>query len=282
MAALDIRTAGARDIEMMRAWAVEEGWDQGLQDRHAFAAADPRGFLVGSVDGKPVACIAAIRYGDGHGFIGYFIARPEERGKGYGLTLFRAAMDRLAGRLVGLDGVPAQQDNYRRSGFHTAWENCRLVGHMSRVEFPDDGTETVDAGTVAFDELADYDRRFFPAPRDAFLSAWTSLPGHTALAVLRGGRVAGFGVIRPSTGPWRVGPLYADSPALAAALLAELATAAEGSVVSLDVPGPQTEFIALLKSAGLTMAGSNARMYTGAPPAIDQDGLFGITSGELG
>ena len=37
-------------------------------------------------------------------------------------------MTHLSGRTVGLDGVVAQQDNYRRSGFALAWRNARYEG----------------------------------------------------------------------------------------------------------------------------------------------------------
>ena len=38
-------------------------------------------------------------------------------GRGYGHRIWTVAMERLEGRMVGLDGVIAQQDNYRKSGF---------------------------------------------------------------------------------------------------------------------------------------------------------------------
>ena len=72
--------------------------------------------------------ISAVRYGSGFGFIGFYIVRPNFRGQGYGLQIWNAAMARLAGRTIGLDGVVAQQDNYRKSGFVLAWNNARFEG----------------------------------------------------------------------------------------------------------------------------------------------------------
>jgi hypothetical protein len=37
-------------------------------------------------------------------------------------------MERLAGRTIGPDGVVAQQDSYRLSGFELAWNNVRYEG----------------------------------------------------------------------------------------------------------------------------------------------------------
>ncbi len=88
--------------------------------RELKAKADPN--LVGD---PPVGCISAVSYGGAFGFIGLYIVVPEHRRNGYGIALWRSAMARLAGSNVGLDGVPAQQDNYRRSGFRLAYGNAR-------------------------------------------------------------------------------------------------------------------------------------------------------------
>lgn len=287
MTGFEITGASAADMELIRDWADEEGWNPGDSDRFAFAVADPEGFLVGRLDGEPVACVSAVRYGAGFGFIGFYIARPAVRGQGYGIRLWNAAMERLEGRLVGLDGVVAQQDNYRRSGFRPAWNNIRYEGvprDGGEPPVPDagPGAVIVNAATLPFRALAAYDRRFFPEPRDAFLSAWTGLPGRTALAAVRGGRIEGLGVIRPGSDAHRIGPLYAATPAVAAALLHALARHAPGEVLSVDVPDANAEATALFGGLGLTPAFETARMYTGPAPELALAELFGVTSLELG
>ncbi|WP_405786313.1 GNAT family N-acetyltransferase [Streptomyces sp. NBC_01367] len=282
MTGFEIVGASAADMRLIRDWADEEGWNPGDSDRFAFAVADPEGFLIGRLDGEPVACISAVRYGGGFGFIGFYIARPAVRGQGYGIRLWRAGMERLDGRLVGLDGVVDQQANYRKSGFRPAWNNFRYEG---TPQGDDDGAvevEVVDAGTLSFGRLAAYDRRFFPAPRDAFLSAWTGLPGRTALAAVRDGRIEGLGVIRPSSAAHRIGPLYAATPAVAASLLRELARRAPDGLVSVDVPDANPVAAALFERLGLAPAFETARMYTGPAPDLALTELFGVTSLELG
>ncbi|MFJ9943154.1 GNAT family N-acetyltransferase [Streptomyces erythrochromogenes] len=284
MTGFEITGASAADMEMIRGWADEEGWNPGDSDRFAFSVADPEGFLVGRLDGEPVACISAVRYGAGFGFIGLYIARPAFRGRGYGIRLWRAGMERLDGRLVGLDGVVEQQDNYRKSGFRSAWNNVRVEGVPQGGDGADGdgGVEIVDAATLPFGLLAAYDRRFFPAPRDAFLSAWTGLPGRTALAAVRDGRIEGLGVIRPCSAAHRIGPLYAANPAVAAALLRRLARHAPGGLVAVDVPDANPEATALFKGLGLVPTFEAARMYTGPAPDLALSELFGVTSLELG
>jgi hypothetical protein len=265
----------------MSAWADDEGWNPGNTDSLAFHATDPGAFLIGRLDGKPVTCISVVRYGAGFGFLGYYIARPEIRGQGYGIWIWRAGMARLAGRNVGLDGVVAQQENYRKSGFRRAWNNVRHEGVPGAVP-PPPGTVLVDARTLPFDRLAAYDRRFFPEARDSFLAPWISLPERSALAAVKDGEIAGFAVLRACRAASRIGPLYGASSEVAAALVSALAAKTPGRPVAVDVPDANPPAVALMQRLGLAPSFETARMYTGADPAIDRAGLFGVTSLELG
>ena len=122
-----VRTMSRAELDLAVDWAAAEGWNPGLHDAMAFHAADPGGFLVALRNDVPAACISVIRYGDDFGFLGFYIAHPSARGQGCGIQVWRAGMARLAGRTIGLDGVPAQQDKYRKSGFTLAWRNVRSV-----------------------------------------------------------------------------------------------------------------------------------------------------------
>ncbi|CAN5571110.1 hypothetical protein BH23CHL8_BH23CHL8_01660 [soil metagenome] len=159
---------------MLLGWAAAEGWNPGLHDAEAFHAADPEGFLLGWLDDEPVAGISLVRYDPAWAFLGLYIVRPEHRGQGHGLAIWRAAMARAEGRSVGLDGVVAQQANYARSGFALVRRNVRYVGRAPLGE-PGGGTAAgaglLPAAEVAFDTLARLDRSAFPAERPAFLCA---------------------------------------------------------------------------------------------------------------
>ncbi len=281
MSAFEISTASASELPKFGEWAHDEQWNPGLRDLQAFFATDPRGFLLGRLNGEAVASVSAVRYGTGYGFLGFYIARAAVRGQGYGIQLWRAAMDRLDGRTVGLDGVVDQQGNYRKSGFRRAWNHVRYEGVPAAEPAPGD-IRLIDARTVPFAELADYDRRFFPAPRDAFLSLWIALPGHTALAAVRDGRLCGFAVLRPARSAARVGPLYAGTPDIALALIDGLAATAPGTPLAIDVPDANPASVALVERLGLRPTFEAARMYTGPDPAIDLPGLFATTTLELG
>jgi ribosomal protein S18 acetylase RimI-like enzyme len=128
MTALAIRPMDRAGLALGIEWAAAEGWNPGLHDADAFHAADPGGFLLGTLGDEPVGMIAAVRHGTDFGFVGFYIVRPGFRGRGLGLALWRAGMARLEGRAVGLDGVVAQQANYRKSGFATLHANARYEG----------------------------------------------------------------------------------------------------------------------------------------------------------
>ena len=276
----EIATASADDVARIMDWAKDEGWNPANTDRFAFQAMDPAAFLMGRLDGEPVVSISVVRYGTGFGFLGCYIARPPVRGKGYGIRIWDAGMQRLAGRNVGLDGVPAQQANYRKSGFRLAWNNARHEGVPSPAPIPA-GVTFVDARSVPFDRLAAYDRRFFPEARDSFLAPWITMAERTALVALEDGEIAGFGVVRSAVTASRIGPLHAASAAIAGALIGRLAAAMPGPI-AVDIPDFNTAGVRLAGQLGLKPAFETARMYTGPDPAIDRAGLFGVASFELG
>jgi hypothetical protein len=281
MSNFEIATASADDVLRVMDWAKDEGWNPANTDWMAFHAVDPGAFLIGRLDGEPVVSISVTRYGAGLGFLGCYIARPPARGKGYGIQVWNAGMKRLAGRTVGLDGVPAQQANYKKSGYRLAWNNARHEGVLTATPSVPAGVSFADARSIPFDRLAAYDRRFFPEARDSFLAPWITAPERTALVALKDGEIAGFGVIRAAVTGARIGPLYAASPEIAAALIGKLAAAMPGPV-AIDVPEFNGPAKRLAGQLGLRPAFETARMYTGPDPAFDRTGLFGVTSLELG
>jgi len=256
-----IRTLQRDEIRLAIDWAAQEGWNPGLHDVPCFHAADPEGFLVAEVDRTPVGCISAVAYGGGFGFIGLYIVVPAWRGHGIGLRLWHAAISRLSGRVIGLDGVPAQQENYRRSGFTPAWRNIRYGG-IARPGEKAAPSAVVPLSSVDFDSLCRKDREVFPAPRTAFLREWCGMPESTGLAWLQNGRIGGWGVIRPCRAGHKIGPLVADEPMIASALYTGLCdTVQAGDAVFLDVPAPNAAAIALAQTNGMSGVFETARMY---------------------
>ena len=276
-----IRPMTEDEVSLAIEWAVLEGWNPGLNDAACFYAADADGFLVGLLDGEPVAAISAVRYGRTFGFLGLYIVKPQYRGQGYGLPIWKAAMARMQGRNIGLDGVPEQQANYHKSGFHYAYRNVRYEGTGGQPFQPDG--DIVELSTVPFPEVSDYDRPFFPDLRPQFLKTWIDQPESTSLGVRADGKLAGYGVIRPCRTGYKIGPLFADTPPLAQTLFSALtARVPADAPVCLDVPEPNPQAVALARSHRMKVVFETARMYTGPFPDTPMDKLFGVTTFELG
>ena len=291
-------------------WAAAEGWNPGLADHAHFLAQDPDGFFLGRLDGRPVSAVSVVAYDDAYAFLGFYLVRPELRGRGFGLATWRAGLEHAGTRTVGLDGVVAHQDTYRKSGFSFAYRTVRYAGTPT-ARAPWGGAEVkpdphgpaaartggrtiartgeLTGGLIEIGEdpelvraVAAYDGRCHPADRPEFVARWVTAPYHTALAVVRDERVRGYGVIRPARTGHRVGPLFADTLEDAAALFDALAAPVEGALVLLDVPEPNQAASSLAKERGLEPVFETARMYTGPIRQPSEQNIYGVTSLELG
>ena len=282
-----IRAMSAADMASITIpWMAAEGWNPGLHDAATFVAADPGGFLVGELDGEPIATVSGVRYSDAFAFLGCYVVAAPFRGQGYGMAVHEAARARLEGCVQGGDGVLENVAVYEQIGRVLAYRNARYEA----VRGPRDGTQgdadpTVDAAALPIERIEALDRPCFPAPRRAFLEAWLAQPDAFARA-LPGGDGAGlrgYGVIRRCVRGWKVGPLFADDAAAAEAILdALLARIPAGDPWVLDIPEPNALARALVARRAMTQVFATARMYTGPAPAIDLDRVFGVTTFELG
>ncbi len=276
---LRIRAMATSDLNLAADWAAAEGWNPGLADMPCFASIDPTGFLVGEFEGRPAAIISNVNYSADFAFLGFYIVRPDLRGRGLGIAIWNAALAHSGARVVGLDGVVAQQENYRKSGFALAYRNIRYGGAPANFEATCEGA--LPLGEVLFDLLARDDARCYPADRPTFLRAWFDAPGHVGRALVRDGDLAGWGIIRPCRNGRRIGPLYAvDSPA-AESILSALANSGEGEIF-IDVPEPNRAAVALAEELGMKPCFETARMYTGTIRPVAVDRIFGVTTLEVG
>jgi GNAT superfamily N-acetyltransferase len=276
-----IKTMDRKEIDIAIEWAAKEGWTPGLHDADCYYSADSNGFLIGLLGDEPIATISVIRYGESFGFLGFYIVRPEYRGKGYGIQIWNAGLKYLEGRIIGLDGVVAQQDNYKKSGFKLAYRNIRYEGvgggnhHLN--------SEIVYLSTLPFKTIDSYDRPFFPSNRSHFIKSWINQPDSHGLGILQNGKLAGYGVIRQCRSGYKIGPLSAESPELAESLFLALKSKVKPSEpVYLDTPEVNQAAVALAERYDMTVSFETARMYTGEMPDIPLNRLFGVTSFEIG
>ena len=261
--------------------AAKEGWNPGLDDADAFYAADPDGFLIGLLDGKPIACISVVSYENKFGFLGFYIVIPDFRGKGYGIQIWKAGIEKLKNHNIALDGVFAQQDNYRKSGFKFAYSNIRYEWINAKKDFRNDAI--VSTSNINLKRILEYDRNFFPADRSQFLIKWLKLPESYSYAAVHNGNVKGYGVIRKCRAGYKIGPLFADDAETAERLFLQLTSSVEiNAAIYLDVPEVNLKAMNLAERYKMKNVFGTARMYTEEIPDISVDRTYGVTTFELG
>ncbi|TMN72599.1 GNAT family N-acetyltransferase [Pseudoalteromonas sp. S1727] len=278
---LTIKVMSKEEVNIAVEWAALEGWNPGLHDAHSYYQADPHGFLIGYLGDEAVATISVVKYNSDFAFLGFYIVKPEYRGKGYGMQIWQAGLSYLKGCNIALDGVIEQQTNYKKSGFSFAYNNIRFAGIADGQLAKND--HIIELARLPFSAIADYEKPLFPAARADFLQSWISQANSHALGILDNDKLAGYGVIRACREGFKIGPLYANTPQLAESLfLALKASVPTGETIYLDVPNINQAAMALAQRYSMQPSFETARMYTQQPPTTPLSKVFGITSFEIG
>jgi len=301
-----IRPMRAADLPLVTEWARQEGFCPGPDDVAILSRADRSGGWVGCLGDEPIGCIVGVRWDGRYGFLGLFLVRPEHRGHGYGVALWRRALDHLASvACIGLEAAPDRVGDYAGWGFLPAWDTLRWTlpamaapvqprlrctsGHLPA------GYRLLPGLAVPEPVVQAYDARHEATPRPHFLREWLRAGarearpgGSTVLVVLDGsGDCRGFARIRrcllaePGLPAWRLGPWLADGPDLAGALLDGLCGGREGPVF-VDAPEANPGAHRLLGERGFRATGRTVRMYRGDPPAVSLQDTYGLACLELG
>jgi hypothetical protein len=127
---------------------------------------------------------------------------------------------------------------------------------------------------VPLADLAAFDAAFFPSPRPRFLRCWINQPEGAALGAVPDGRLSGYGVLRACRHGCKIGPLLADSPEIAAALLQGLMARAPGAPVYLNMPEANPRALALAQERSLTHIYTTTRMYNRYEPPVPLERLY--------
>ncbi len=281
---LTIRNMSRAEVDELVEWAAKEGWNPGLHDADIFWQTDPDIFIAAELDGDLVGGGAITSYAGRFGFMGFFIMKPEFRGRGMGNTLWYARKERLLQRLkpnaaIGMDGVFNMQPYYAKGGFVFSHRNIRFQSLGTAAEAD---KAIVPLVQFPFDDVLAYDNVCFPASRENFLKAWITQADSLALGAMQDGRLAGYGVIRRCRTGCKIGLLFADDAASAEKLFNALAAFAPGEPVFLDVSENNPAAMELAKQHNMEEVFGCARMYLGPVPELATDRIFGVTTFELG
>ncbi|WP_112321645.1 GNAT family N-acetyltransferase [Oceanibium sediminis] len=263
------------DLAMVLGWAAEEGWNPGLDDADAFFAADPGGFFLNIVDGEPAAAISVVNHSADFAFLGLYICRPAFRGQGHGLALWQDAIRHAGTRCVGLDGVPDQQDNYRRSGFSGTGRTIRYRGQPQAASAT--ALRPAEAADMAL--LLDLDRAASGLTREAYARAWFAGTPTRRTLILNDRAAATY---RRCGEGVKIGPLFAPDAEAALTLLRATPFPGQDRPVFVDIPETCTALSGLATGEGFGPVFETARMYTGTPPESTPPPFHAVMTLELG
>lgn len=276
---LKIRKMRREEVEFAIGMSAGEGWNPGIHDGKLFYETDPEGFFIAEIEGRPVGCASAVAYDDSFGFFGLYVVKPEYRMTGIGMKLTEKCLEHLGERNIGLDGVVENEKKYQKvMRFKSFYSNLRFEG-MGGGEFPDG---LVKISAVPFEDLLEYDRRMFPAPRPHFLEKWIKQPDSYAFTKLEAKKLKGYGVIRKCHKGYKIGPLFANDKDTAEEIFLALKASVPDEIIYFDVPEPNKSAMEIAEKYRMTITFKTIRMYSREEPDIQLDGVYGVTSLELG
>lgn len=280
MARYTIRRMQKTEVQIALDWAQKEGWNPGLNDAGCFYQADPQGFFVGLLGDEPIAVGSAVAYSGNFAFCGLYIVKQGFRDQGFGLKLTEERLRYAGERITGIDGVLENVSKYERIGYLPSHKQIRYewTGRPSVPPSP----LIADIRTIPFKQLEDFDRTYFQAPRADFLRCWIDQPNSYALGYLDDQQLTGYGVIRKCCQGYKIGPLFANSPSIAQALFEALCAKISGGPVYLDIPEPNKHAQSMVKEYKMAPKFEVIRMYRNGFPDSNLEGVYGVTTFELG
>ncbi|MFK7893961.1 MAG: GNAT family N-acetyltransferase [Granulosicoccus sp.] len=283
MTDIKTRTADGEDVRSLLSWAEMEGWNPGIDDAHAFHAADQQGFFVACVNDDPVAGISLVKQNPRQAFLGLYLCLPQYRGRGLGLAVWEQALGYAGDCAIGLDGVPEQQENYQRSGFVYQHRTIRYAGQLPEATGQQLTTHSRQYQAAEFDAIVSLDAETGGVLRETFYRSWlcASATRHS-FVYEEHEEITGFITIRRCVSGFKIGPLLAKNTRCARELIARAASVAGPESVSIDVPEVNGAGIELAQQLQLLPVFETARMYKGAIPTMQPNAVFGVATLELG
>ena len=269
-----------------QALVAEVGWNQTERDWRMFLELG-RVQAIRTDAGRVIATAATLPYG-GFGWISMVLVTAAWRRRGLASQLLRGAIDdlRATGLVPVLDATPAGREVYRALGFADTWGFARLARPAqpsTRAGGSQDDSVTVQSITDdVWPEICAYDAATFGSERSRLLARLRGRMPAAELVALREGRLAGFLLGREGRVATQFGPLVAQDPPTAHALLARALATVDGPIF-IDLADSKAETRACLEALGFAFTRPLTRMVYGRASAFD-DGLhtFAVVGPEFG
>lgn len=308
-----IRRSSEKEMEFATREAVKAGRSIGPYDYLNAFAFDPKGFLVGVLDGKVVCHYGAVTYPNHHSFMCRMLVAEQHRKKGFANKLLTTTLDRLdkLGHTIGGDSLPAVRSKLESHGFETYWNTYIATLSLDKIARilaginppPLDGINIVTQPIheANREKILDYDSKVFGTPRHMFIERWMSSPGSfgwVAINQASDNAIVGYSILKLDIrrGGTEIGlamtPLFADNVHIARLLLK---TAADSCLANKALPKTKLQLFhpvgdncgedaaQLMQELEAELTLFAFRMYTkGIPLGRQMKKIYGIASPTFG
>jgi GNAT superfamily N-acetyltransferase len=267
--------------------SLAANWNQNEADWSLMLALG-KGFGLSAADGTLLATTVVLPYEDKFAWVSMVLVSPEYRRQGYASHLLRSAIAYLDARKLTplLDATPAGHEVYVQEGFRDTWKFRRYALSESRAGYPLLDVSGVNIGRLVeadWPRLLALDKPAFGASREGLLRALSARLPEAALVARRGEKLCGYLLGRDGREARELGPLIAEDPAIAQALLThalqEVATPLYMDI--LDRHAGLREWAQLL---GFTVQRPFTRMVYGGPDSApgNNESVMLVAGPELG
>ena len=282
---LSIRDATLDDLPAIVALRESVGWTPHDWAMRAVIGQPDAVFVVAETgDGELAAMGSGIAYAPALGFIGNMVVAEGRRRRGVGSEILEhvtAWLQRAGCHRFELNATDEGRPLYERHGFvsrgtsFAAGISRRALRRLGRLH----DTRPIDAGDM--DRLASYDRPRFGGDRSRLLALLATDGVARGYVVERDGAIEGFAFVQAEE--QRIGPMVADSPEVAASLVAAVFEDRPALAdVRLNLPPGNAAGAAWLRRVRVAAMDWDGRMARGPDVPRRDDTIYQMTVGPLG
>jgi ribosomal protein S18 acetylase RimI-like enzyme len=277
-----IRTMRRADIPAGLRLCRASGWNQTERDWQHFLTAAPDGALVAVEDERVIGSVATLPYGP-FAWISMVLVDPDARRRGLGTLLLERGLALIPKDVTArLDATPAGQVLYRPLGFTDEYALARWFVDANRRSV----LRPTNARPIArrdWSAILETDASVFGASREKLLQGLAVDAPEYAWVVQQESRLHGYVFGRHGFLRDHIGPLIAESAAVAEHLLDACLSVTPARAVFLDAPDEQDSWRTALVERGFAIERPFLRMYRGQLTAPGQPSrIYAITGPEFG